>query len=127
MEAILAEIGDDDSSRLSAAERAGVRASVESTRDEAREKLRKAVAALETIRLGLLYMQAGTGSVQSLTMELEAAKVISEDIDNLLAGHREVERILRERRETGVFALVTQPGGRPRLTASLRLPALAIC
>jgi hypothetical protein len=84
-----------------------VRESVEATRAEAREKLQKAVAALETIRLGLLYMQAGTGTVESLTMELEAAKGLSSDMDNLLAGHREVERILHERRETGVFRLVT--------------------
>jgi serine/threonine-protein kinase len=110
MEAILAEIGDDDPSAPSAAERARVRAGVEATRDEAKEKLREAVAALETIRLGLLYMQAGTGTVESLTMELKAAKGISDDMDNLLAGHREVERILQERRETGVFTLVTDPG-----------------
>jgi len=111
MEAILAEIGDDDPSAPSAAERARVRSGVAATRDEAKEKLREAVAALETIRLGLLYMQAGTGTVESLTMELKAAKGISDDMDNLLAGHREVERILQERRETGVFTLVTDPGG----------------
>ena len=110
MEAILAEIGDDDPSRPSAAERARVRASVAATRDEAQGKLREAVAALETIRLGLLYMQAGTGTAESLTMELEAAKGISGDMDNLLAGHREVERILQERRKTGVFTLVTDQG-----------------
>lgn len=105
MDGILAEIGDDDPSRPSAA-----RASVEATREEAQGKLREAVAALETIRLGLLYMQAGTGTVESLTMELEAARGISDDMENLLAGHREVERILQERRKTGVFTLVTDPG-----------------
>ena len=106
MDGILAEIGDDDPS----AARACVRASVEATREEAQGKLREAVAALETIRLGLLYMQAGTGTVESLTMELEAARGISDDMENLLAGHREVERILQERRKTGVFTLVTDPG-----------------
>jgi serine/threonine-protein kinase len=111
MEAILAEIGDDDPSRPSARERARVRGDVEATRAEAQEKLQKAVAALETIRLGLLYMHAGTGTVESLTMELETAKGLSSDMDNLLAGHREVERILHERRETGVFKLVTDPEG----------------
>jgi len=114
MESILAEIGDDDPSRPSATERARVRASVEATRDEAQEKLREAVAALETIRLGLLYMQAGTGTVESLTMELKAAKGISDDMDNLLAGHREVERILQERSKTGVFSLVPEPDGPDR-------------
>jgi len=80
---------------------------VEATRAEAQEKLQKAVAALETIRLGLLYMQAGTGAVESLTVELDAAKSLSEDMEGLLEGHREGERILAERRRTGVFTLVT--------------------
>ena len=110
MDAILAEIGDDDPSRPSAAERARVRAEVEATRTAAGERLRKAVAALETIRLGLLYMQAGNGGVESLTMELKAAGEISGHMENLLAGHREVERILHERRNTGVFRLVEDEG-----------------
>jgi eukaryotic-like serine/threonine-protein kinase len=109
MEVILAEVGDDDPLLPSAAERRRVRSGVEATRNEAKDKLREAVAALETIRLGLLYMQAGTGTVESLTMELKSAQGISDDMDNLLAGHREVERILRERRETGVFSLVDGP------------------
>lgn len=107
MDVVLAEIGDDDPSLPSAGERARVRGSVEATRDEAREKLRAAVAALETIRLGLLYMHAGSGTVESLTMELKVAQGLSDDMENLLAGHREVERLLQERRETGVFTIVT--------------------
>ena len=107
MEAILAELGDDDPSRPSAAERARVRASVSATRDEAKEKLRQAVTALETIRLNLLYMHAGSGAVESLTMELQTAQGLSEDMSRLLEGHREVERILDERRRTGFFQLVT--------------------
>ena len=107
MDVVLAEIGDDDPSLPSAGERARVRGSIEATRDEAREKLRAAVAALETIRLGLLYMHAGSGTVESLTMELKVAQGLSDDMENLLAGHREVERLLQERRETGVFTIVT--------------------
>ena len=80
---------------------------MESTREAAQEKLRKAVAALETIRLGLLHMHAGSGSVESMTMELESAQDLSDDMENLLEGHREVERILQERRKTGVFRLVS--------------------
>jgi hypothetical protein len=105
MEVVLAEIGDDDPSLPSAEERARVRINVEATRDEAQEKLRGAVAALETIRLGLLRMHAGSGTVESLTMELEAARDLSEDMEGLLEGHREVERILQERRKTGMFQL----------------------
>jgi len=111
LDAILAEIGDDDPSHPSAEERSKVRASVATTRDDAQEKLQAAVAALESIRLGLLYMQAGTGTVESLTMELKAAKELAGDMENLLEGHREVERILDERRKTGVFELVTTAHG----------------
>mgnify|MGYP001375907109 CR=1 FL=1 len=106
MDGVLAEIGDDDPTHPSAGDRARVRASVETTRDEARVKLRKAVAALETIRLGLLYMKAGSGTIESLTMELESARDLSDDMEKLLEGHREVERILDERRKTGVFTIV---------------------
>ncbi len=56
-----------------------------------------------------LYMQPGTGTVNSLTMELEAARGISDDMESLLEGHREVERILKKRQITGMFPLVTDP------------------
>jgi serine/threonine protein kinase len=105
MDTVLAEIGDDDPTLPSAKERARVRANVEATRDQAQEKLKGAVAALETIRLGLLRMHAGSGTVESLTMELEAARDLSEDMEGLLEGHREVEKILQERRNTGMFKL----------------------
>lgn len=107
MEAVLAEIGEDDPSLPSAEERAEARANVQATRDEAQEKLKEAVAALETIRLGLLRMHTGSGSVENLTMELEAARDLSDDMENLLVGHREVERILQERRETGAFTIAS--------------------
>ncbi|MDP2959608.1 MAG: serine/threonine-protein kinase [Longimicrobiales bacterium] len=105
LDAVLAEIGDDDPTRPGAGERAKVRASVEATRDEARERLRQAVKALETIRLGLLLMHGGGSTVESLTTDLEAAQDIAENLENLLAGHREVERLLQERRKTGAFTL----------------------
>lgn len=76
---------------------------VEATRDEARHKLREAVAALEKVRLGLLFMHAGNETVENLTMDLETARGISDQRENLLAGHREVERNLQERRKTGVY------------------------
>jgi eukaryotic-like serine/threonine-protein kinase len=102
---VLAEIGDDPAAPGSEA-RATVRAEVEATRDEAASRLREAVTALETIRLGLLRMHAGERVLQSVTMELETAKGLSGDMSKLLAGHREVERLLAERRATGVFTIV---------------------
>ena len=59
LDAVLAEIGDDDPSLPGAGDRAKVRASVEATRNEARERLRQAAKALETIRLGFLLMHGG--------------------------------------------------------------------
>ena len=61
---------------------------------------------LETIRIGLLRMHAGESVLQSVTMELKAAKSLSEDMVNLLEGHREVERLLAERRATGTFRIL---------------------
>ncbi len=104
---VLAEIGDDPAIAGSEA-RAAVRAEVEATRDEAEKRLRETVRALETIRLGLLRMHAGERVLQSVTMELETAKKFSGDMSDLLEGHREVERLLAERRATGVFTIVEE-------------------
>ena len=96
---VLAEIGDDPAAP-GAEERARVLAQVRATRDEGEARLRRAVAALETIRVGLLRMHAGEGVLNRVTMELEAAQGLSEDMANLLEGHREVERLLVARRAT---------------------------
>lgn len=109
LDGVLAEIGDDDPAAPSPRERARVRADVEEIRNQARKKLQEAVAALETIRLGLLRMHAGDETVESLTMELDAARDLSRDMEHLLEGHREVERVLQERRKTGFFALPGSP------------------
>ncbi|MHB1193693.1 MAG: serine/threonine-protein kinase [Longimicrobiales bacterium] len=105
LDAVLAEIGDDDPTRPGAEERGRVRVAVEATRDEAREKLRQAVKALETIRLGLLLLHGGGGTVESLTQDLSSAREMAGNLDELLAGHREVARLLEERRTTGRFTL----------------------
>ncbi len=112
LDAVLAELGDDDPARPGAEERARVRTGVETTRDEAQERLTQAVRALETIRLGLLLMHGGGGTVESLTMDLAAAQDVAAEMSDLLEGHREVERILQERRKTGIFRIgpTTNPG-----------------
>jgi serine/threonine-protein kinase len=63
-------------------------------RDATQQRLAGAVAALETIRLGLLRMQGGAGSVESLTDDLAVARDVADDIDRLLDGQREVRSIL---------------------------------
>jgi len=105
LNSVLAEIGDDPAAP-GREERGRVRREVEATRDEAVARLREAVTALEQIRLGLLRMHAGERVLQNVTMELKTAKDLSDDMANLLEGHREVERLLAERRATGMITIV---------------------
>jgi serine/threonine-protein kinase len=64
-------------------------------RGETGERLATAVAALENVRLGLLRLRAGAGSVDDLTANLERARAIGDQIDAEIAGRREVDELLR--------------------------------
>lgn len=75
-------------------ERESLRAEVRAARDAAEKRLSEAVAALETIRLELLRLHAGAGSVESMTADLTSALELSEDIERVLEGGREVEKLL---------------------------------
>src|SRR5213083_3676439 len=66
-------------------------ADLSAERDLVQQRLKDAVAALETIRLNLLRLHAGTGSVQSLTTDLGLAREIAGEIDRHVQGLREVE------------------------------------
>jgi serine/threonine-protein kinase len=68
---------------------------VQEAREVARTRLADAVAALEGIRLNLLRLTAGTGSVEGLTTDLANAKDVSEEVGRLLAAHGEIEADLR--------------------------------
>jgi len=63
-------------------------------RDRVQRRLKDAVAALETIRLNLLRLHAGTGSVHSLTTDLGLARDLARDIDLQVEGYREIESAL---------------------------------
>ncbi|MGH7646340.1 MAG: serine/threonine-protein kinase [Gemmatimonadales bacterium] len=67
-------------------------------RDLVQQRLRDAVTALETIRLNLLRLHAGSGSVQRVTTDLGLARDVAQEIDRLLEGRREVEDELRRRK-----------------------------
>jgi len=67
---------------------------VRSARDAAEKRLTEAVAALETIRLELLRLHAGAGSVDSITADLTSALELSADIERLVKGGRAVEELL---------------------------------
>lgn len=74
-------------------------ADVRSARDEIHSRLGEAVGALETIRLNLLRLHAGSASIESLTTHLGIAAEVSEQVERLIAAHEEVDRSLRFPRE----------------------------
>jgi serine/threonine-protein kinase len=63
-------------------------------RDLVQQRLKDAVAALETIRLNLLRLHAGTTTVKSLTTDLGLAREMARDIGRHVEGLREVEESL---------------------------------
>jgi serine/threonine-protein kinase len=67
---------------------------LQAERDLVQRRLKDAVAALETIRLNLLRLHAGTGSVHSLTTDLTLAREAVKEVDLLLEGHKEIEEEL---------------------------------
>jgi len=62
--------------------------------EQARGRFATAVAALENLRLDLLRLHAGTGTVEDLTEHVRRAQEMGEEIDAELEGHREVRRLL---------------------------------
>jgi len=88
LEAVLAEAESGDPARDP------VIGDLRRTRDGADDRLTRIVAALETIRVALLRLHAGAGSVEALTVDLEAARNLSDDLGRTLEGAREVERLL---------------------------------
>ncbi len=60
------------------------------------EKLAATVAALENVRIALLRLRAGTGSVEDLTLNLERARGFGQAVDRQLAARREVDRLLKD-------------------------------
>ncbi len=67
---------------------------LETERDLVQRRLKEAVAALETIRLNLLRLHAGTGDLKSLTTDLTLAREAAKEVDLLLEGHQEIEEAL---------------------------------
>jgi serine/threonine-protein kinase len=61
---------------------------------ETGERLAETVAALENVRLALLKLRAGSGTVGDLTLWLERAREIGEAVDARVAAEREVKGML---------------------------------
>lgn len=68
------------------------------------ERLATAVAAQEQIRLDLMRLQGGVGSIEGLTGDLQAADRVSEEIDAVLEGLRQVAEVMRVTPGEGAMA-----------------------
>src|SRR2546426_1946968 len=91
----LSDVGDrGNPDPAIAARHARIVADLNAERDLVQQRLKDAVAALETIRLNLLRLHAGTGTVQSLTTDLGLAREIVQDISAQVEGYREIEKAL---------------------------------
>jgi len=73
----------------------GACAAVQSERDAVRERLRETVGAMETLRLSLLRLHAGSLSLEAVTTHLDLAAAVSEDVERLIAAQGEVDALLR--------------------------------
>jgi len=95
---LLAEAAQRSSPHERAREtQATVTAKLCAARDIVEGRLGEIVAALETIRLDLLRLRAGVGSVETITADLVAAREVGEQVDRLVQGQHEVRQILAER------------------------------
>ena len=69
--------------------------SLRAERDLVHAKLGEAVGALETIRLNLLRLHAGSATVEGLTTHIGLAAEVSAEVERLIAAREEVEERLR--------------------------------
>ena len=65
---------------------------VRATRDAIHAKLGETVGALETIRLNLLRLHAGSATVEGLTTHLGIAAEVSEEVARLISAYEEMEQ-----------------------------------
>ena len=63
-------------------------------RDLAAKRMAAAVAALENVRLDLLRLKAGVGTVDELSADLSAARDIQQDIERAIESQGEVRALL---------------------------------
>ena len=78
-------------------ERAAVVAELHAAAESAQRGRADIVVALETIRLDLLRLRSGAGSVEGLTADLSAAREVGEQTDRLVGGRHDVDVMLDRR------------------------------
>jgi serine/threonine-protein kinase len=89
-----ASLGDGEAAAAVQAGQQKLRDDLGAERERVAKQLAASVGALETIRLGLLRLKAGVGTVQEITADLSAARDVANQIDVVAAGHEEVGRLL---------------------------------
>src|SRR5258708_30162066 len=107
LNAMIAGLGDEALSAQSASlsrseagavveeQRSKLRADLIAQREQAAQRLAVSVAALENIRLDLLRLKSGVGTVDQLTADLDAARDLQAEINLAIEARREVEAALR--------------------------------
>jgi hypothetical protein len=78
-----------------AGERERLKDELAAKREQASQRLAVTVAALENIRLDLLRLKAGVGTVDQLTADLAAARDLQAEIERAVEANREVDAALR--------------------------------
>ncbi len=108
LNALVAGAGDESVGAKSTSLRAGagqataataearqkLRTDLTEERDRVAQRLATSVAALENIRLDLLRLTAGVGTVDQISADLTEARRVGAEVDAMLAGRREVEALL---------------------------------
>jgi uncharacterized membrane protein YccC len=75
-------------------ERKRLRADLDGLRTQATRRLASIVSSLESIRLGLLRLQLGDATVESITASLDAASALASDLHVRADAVAEVRRVL---------------------------------
>jgi hypothetical protein len=70
-------------------------ADIRAARDDTARQVRSVVGTLETMRLNLLRLHAGSMTVQGLTTQFGAAADIAAEVERLIEAQGEVEQVLR--------------------------------
>jgi prefoldin subunit 5 len=76
-------------------ERRAAMGDLEAARGAAQWRMGEIVTALEGIRLDLLRLRVGAGSVESVTADLAAAREIGEHTERLVQAGQDIEAVLR--------------------------------
>jgi predicted Ser/Thr protein kinase len=98
LDASLAEAQRGPARAVSTERQDALVAELTEARERAQARLEELVTALENLRLDLLRLRAGGGSVEGITLDLAAAREFGQEADRLLEGGREVEQALAVRR-----------------------------